>query len=55
MLHLLDLELNQARRSIMVCIRPTHVEDLYLLAVIAHPQIRRDIIICLSGNNQTVK
>ena len=38
----LDTELNDACRSIIGCLRPTNVEELYLLAGIAPPDIRRD-------------
>ena len=38
----LDPELNQACRSVTGCLKPTNVEDLYLLSGIAHPAIRRD-------------
>ncbi len=40
---LLDPELNQACRSITGCLKPTNVEDLYLLAGIAPPDIRRNV------------
>ena len=39
----LDSELNTACRAITGCLKPTNVEDLYLLAGIAPPDIRRDI------------
>ena len=39
----LDPELNDACRSITGCLRPTNVEELYLLAGIAPPDIRRDV------------
>ena len=39
----LDPELNDACRSITGCLRPTNVEELYLLAGIAPPGIRRDV------------
>ena len=39
----LDPELNKACRAITGCLRPTYVEDLYLLSVIAPPDIRRDV------------
>ena len=39
----LDPELNDACRSITGCLRPTNVEELYLLARIAPPDIRRDV------------
>ena len=41
--HLLNPELNQACRAITGCLRPTNVENLYLLAGIAPPEIRRSI------------
>ena len=39
----LDPELNNVCRSITVCLKPTNVEELYLLAGIALPDIRRDV------------
>ena len=39
----LDPELNDACRSITGCLRPTNVEELYLLVGIAPPDIRRDV------------
>ena len=41
--HLLNPELNQACRAITGCLKPTNVENLYLLAGIAHPEIRRSV------------
>ena len=41
--HQLDPTLNQACRSITGCLKPTNVENLYLLAGIAPPDIRRDV------------
>ena len=41
--HLLNTELNQACRAITGCLRPTKVENLYLLAGIAPPEIRRSV------------
>ena len=41
--HVLDLELNTACRVITGCLKPTNVEDMYLLAGIAPPDIRRDV------------
>ena len=38
----LDSELNSACRAITGCLKPTNVEELYLLAGIAPPSIRRD-------------
>ena len=40
---ILDPELNKACRAITACLKPTYVEDLYLLAGIAPPDIRRDV------------
>ena len=40
--HLLDNELNQACSATTGCLKPTNVEDLYLLAGIEPPDIRRD-------------
>ena len=37
------LELNKVCRAITGCLKPTYVEDLYLLAGIAPPDIRRDV------------
>ena len=39
----LDPELSDAYRSITGCLRPTNVKELYLLAGIAPPDIRRDV------------
>ena len=36
-------ELNSACRAVTGCMKPTTVEDLYLLAGIAPPDIRRDV------------
>ena len=41
--HLLNPELNQACRAIIGCLRPTNIENLYLLAGIAPPEIRRSV------------
>ena len=41
--HVLDSELNTACRAITGCLKPTNVEDLYLLAGIEPPDIRRDV------------
>ena len=40
---LLNPELNQACRAITGCLKPTNVENLYLLAGIAPPEIRRSV------------
>ena len=39
----LDAELNSACRAITGCLKPTNVEELYLLSGIAPPSIRRDV------------
>ena len=41
--HKLNPELNSACRAVTGCLKPTNVEDLYLLAGIAPPDIRRDV------------
>ena len=41
--HLLGPELNRACRAITGCLRPANVENLYLLAGIAHPEIRTNV------------
>ena len=41
--HLLNPELNQACRAITGCLKPTNVENLYLLGGIAPPEIRRSV------------
>ena len=40
---ILDPELNEACRAITGCLKPTYVENLYLIAGIALPDIRRDV------------
>ena len=42
----LDSELNSACLAIMGCLKPTNVEELYLLSGIAPPRIRRDVHVC---------
>ena len=39
----LNTELNSACRAATGCLKPTNIEDLYLLAGIAPPDIRRDV------------
>ena len=52
--HVLDSELNTACRTITGCLKPTNVEDMYLLAIIAPPDIRRDVCTRVEKNrNQT--
>ena len=46
----LDPELNDACRSITGCLKPTNVEELYLLAGMAPPDIRRDV--CARGGKR---
>ena len=41
--HLLNPELNQACRAITVCLKPTNVDNLYLLVAIAPSEIRRSV------------
>ena len=41
--HLLNPELNQACRALTGCLKPTNVENVYLLAGIAPPEIRRSV------------
>ena len=41
--HLLSPELNQACRAITGCLKPTNVDNLYLLAGISPPEIRRSL------------
>ena len=40
---ILDPKLNKACQAITGCLKPTYAEDLYLLAGIASPDIRRDV------------
>ena len=49
--HLLNLELNQACRAIAGCMKPTNLEDMYLLTGIAPPDIRRSM--CTNRDSQT--
>ena len=41
--HQLNPEFNQACRAITGCLKPTNIENLYLLAGIAPPEIRRSV------------
>ena len=41
--HKLNPELNGTCRAVTGCMKPTNVEDLYLLAGFAPPDIRRDV------------
>ena len=48
----LNPELNCACRAITGCLKPTNVEDLYLLAGIAPPDIRRDVCARVEKTNE---
>ena len=48
----LNTELNSACRAVTGCLKPTHVEDLYLLAGIAPPNIRRDVCARMGNTKQ---
>ena len=50
----LDSELNDACRSITGCLGPTNVEELYLLAGIAPPDIRRDVCARVEKKKQEI-
>ena len=50
--HLLNPELNQACRAITGCLKPTNVENLYLLAGIAPPEIRRSVCARVQSTKQ---
>ena len=41
--HILNPELNQECQAITGCLKPTNVENLYLLAGISPPEIRRNV------------
>ena len=49
----LDPELNQACRSVKRCLKPTNVEDLYLLSGIAPLAIRRDVCARVETETET--
>ena len=49
----LNPELNDAYRSIIEFLRSTNVEELYLLAGIAPPDIRRDVCSRVDNRKQT--
>ena len=51
----LDPELNISYRAITGCLKPTHVDDLYLLAGIAPPDIRRGVCAHKECTNQVSK
>ena len=48
----LNTELNSACRAVTGCLKPTNVKDLYLLAGIAPPDIRRDVCARMEKNKQ---
>ena len=45
--------MNQACRSITGCLKPTNVEDLYLIAGVAPPDIRREVVARVERTKQT--
>ena len=49
---ILDPEQNKSRRAITGCLKPTYVDDLYLLAGIAPPDIRRDACVRMERTKQ---
>ena len=51
----LDPELNQACRSVTGCLKPTNVEDLYLLSGMAPPTIRRDVCARVERQKQSTR
>ena len=51
----LDPELNQACQSVSGCLKPTNVEDLYLLSGIAPPAIRRDVCARVERQKQSTR
>ena len=51
----LDPELNQAYRSFTGCLKPTNVEDLYLLSGIAPPPIRKDVCVRVERQKQSTR
>ena len=48
----LNTELNSACGAVTECLKPTNVEDLYLLAGIAPPDIRRDVCARMENTKQ---
>ena len=48
----LNTELNGAYRAVTGCLNPTNVEDLYILAGIAPPDIRRDVFARMEKTKQ---
>ena len=51
--YVLDSELNTAFIAITGCLKPTNVEDMYLLAGIAPPDIRRDVCARVEKNQES--
>ena len=51
----LDSLLNSACRAITGCLKPTNVEELYLLSGIAPPSIRRDVCARVETNKKQTK
>ena len=51
----LDPELNQACQSVTGCLKPTNVEDFYLLSGIAPPAIRRDVCTRVERQKQSTR
>ena len=49
---ILITELNSACRAVTGCLKPTNVEDLYFLAGIAPPDIRRDVCARMENTNK---
>ena len=49
---ILNTELNIACRAVTGCLKPTNVEDLYLLAGITPPDIRRDVCARVENTKQ---
>ena len=50
--HLLNPELNQACRTITGCLKPTNVENLYFLAGLVPPEIRRSVCATVERTKQ---
>ena len=50
----LNTGLNSACRAVTECLKPTNVEDLYLLAGIAPPDIRRDVCARMEKTKQEI-
>ena len=48
----LNPELNSACRAVTGCLKPTNVEDLYLLDGIVPPDIQRDVFVLVEKTKQ---